>query len=267
MRILQLILLAGAALPFHLSAQTHQPAIPPRFLCDEGGFICVPASISGSLLSNPLRLPVYVNASGYPELEWEIRDSTGQIIDKGSTQGRMDWNQNDPPTQPVFHMLEFILTRAHADTGTMTITPIQYNSHGEPVPLPTLNFPVKLTTAGSIVAVREPANPEAFKDEIYEYADSEYPRKPFRTTIPFKAIHIEVMKFKPSARIGMTAAAVIARNAGQAEWYVTTWSRHGDTAHVSTDGSGWAGAYHYGALLDYILNESLLTIPGIHHVQ
>ena len=267
MRTLHFLLLAATALPIHTSAQAGQRAPTRNFLCDEGGFICVPASVSGSLLSNPLRLPVYVNASGHPELEWEIRDSTGQIIDKGSTRGRMDWNQDDPPAQPIFHILDFILTRAHADTGSMTITPIQYNSHGEPAALPTLNFPVKLTTAASIVTVKEPVNPEAFKDEVYEYADSEYPRKPFRTTIPFKPIHIIVMKFEPSARIGMTAAAVIARNPGQAEWYVTTWSRHGDTAHVSTDGSGWAGAYHYGALLDYILNESLLTIPGIHHVR
>jgi len=266
MRTLHRILLAGAALGFQASAQGHRAA-PSKFLCDEGGFICVPAPIVGSVLRNPLRLPVYTNTSDYPELAWAIRDATGKLVDKGSTRERMDWDQDNPPAQHTFHILDFILTVADSDTGTMTITPTEYNTHGEAMPLPTLNFPVRLTTARSIVTTKEPVSAEVFKDEIYEYADSEHPRKPFRTTVPFKRVQMEVMQFDPNARIGMTAAAVIARNEGQAQWYVTNWSRRGDTAHVEIGGSSWAGAYHYGALLDYILHQSLLTIPGIQHVR
>src|SRR5690348_5868554 len=118
MRTLHRILLAGAALGFQASAQGHRAA-PSKFLCDEGGFICVPESARGALITNPLRLPLYVNTSQSTDIEWEIRDSTGKLINKDSTSQRMDWNEVGQPRQNVFHMLEFILTPADSDRGTI----------------------------------------------------------------------------------------------------------------------------------------------------
>lgn len=253
-----------------LSCLSKGEDVPPKgkLLCNEDKTVCVAASVSSSLLANPLRFDLQVNSPGV-ELKWELRDSTGQVIDAKSTEERMDWQDKHSPKQTL-HILDFILKPATSGRGTITLTPTLYiwkgyTTIGGGKSLPELSFPVRLTTARSVVTILKPEDPDAFQDEVYEWADSDEPRQPFKTNIPFKPVHIEVMRFNPNAVIGITAAAVLDRNPGQASWYVTHWSRAGDIAHIGIEGGDWAGVYHYATLLDYLLEESILALPGIKH--
>ena len=63
-------------------------------LCTEGRIICVSTSVKGSLVNNPFRIDVQVNSPDDIEVAWEIRDSTGQILEASST-----YDYSDQPTQ------------------------------------------------------------------------------------------------------------------------------------------------------------------------
>ena len=236
-------------------------------LCNEGRTVCVAAATENSLVTNPVRLQVHVNSPDWVELEWEIRDDSGKRIDWNGTKGRMDWPTQNPSPQRTLHILDFILTTAASDHGTITIAPKLVRPNIEPQPLPILSFPVRLTRKVSNVTISVPADPAGFDHEFWDWwFDTPGDPKKFRTNINFKRQELEVMQFAPDALIGITAAAVLTPKPAPGLWQVFGWHRAGTTAHVTIDGSAWAGVANWYAMTEYLMYRSMLAIPGIHNL-
>lgn len=265
MKSLASILVTFAILQGSALATTNLPA--RKLVCNQGGTVCLAADISNSLIANPLRLDVQVTSRDFVELAWEIRDSTGKLLDTNSTRGRMDWSNENLAPRRTLHLLDFILQAADSDRGTITFRPTRYHFNSSGNPLPILRVPIRLTRRTSVVTTLQPQNPVGFDDEFWKWwFDSPHNPPVFQTDMPFESVQIKSMYFDPDATVGFVAAAVLSRNPGQSPWYVTDWHTTGDTAHIAIKGSGWAGVANYLGLLNYLMQRAMQTIPGIQHV-
>lgn len=238
----------------------------PKPLCNEGGVVCVDASLANSFVANPLALSVQVNSTGDVDVDWELRDSSGNMLDLGSTEDRLDWPGSDPSPRRTLHIMDFILRPAGSTQGTLILTPIAHKSQDdEGEELPQLTIPVRLSTARSVVTILEPEDPNHFHDEYYNWANTHLSSDPtpYQTKIPFTAHQIEVMYFDRRVAVGMTAAVVINRYQGESPWYLTHWSLVGNTAHIGLNGCGWSGVSNYVSLVNYVIRRSMLSIPGV----
>jgi hypothetical protein len=237
-------------------------------LCNEGRTVCVSASTTDTLLTNPVKLEVQVNSPDWVQLEWEIRDDSGKRIDWNGTKGRMDWPAHNPPPQRTLHILDFILTTADSDHGTITIWATRILPSFEQRFLPTLSLPVRLTRDTSIVTTAVPEDEAEFTHEFYEWwFDTPADPKTFQTDVAFENHELEVMHFAPDALIGITAAAILTPNPCPGLWQVFGWRRVGTTAHVIIEGDGWAGVSNWLAITQYRMDRSMRLIPGIHNLK
>jgi hypothetical protein len=239
-------------------------------LCSKDGVVCVAGSLAGSLISNPIRVDLEVTSAEYVDLAWELRDGTGNVIQSSSTYNHMDWPDERIPLHRTFHVVDFILKPAASSRGTLTISPLTEDGLPEgDKSLSAVVLPVRLNTDESSITVFEPAKEDAFDDDFFSRAFSGHTdlnrTNAGRAKIPFKADRLRVMHFEPRDLVGITAAAVLERNPGQSVWYLIHWGRVGSTAHVTIQGSAWAGVSFYFVTLDYILRRNMLALPGIHH--
>jgi hypothetical protein len=254
--------IVAALAAFPLGAAARQPG--GKMLCNEGGVLCVATSLQDSIVSNPLKLDLQINSPGDVDVDWELRDSSGNILSTGSTEGLKDWPGAD--SSYAFHVADFILKPASSQRGILILTPIAYKGNDDDgQELPQLTIPVRLSTRRSIVTIAEPEDPNRFHDDYYNWANVHVSSDPtpYRTSMPFTAHRIEVMYFDRSVAVGITAAAVINRYQGESPWFLTHWSQVGKTAHVAMDGSGWSGVSNYVSLLNYVIRRSMLSIPGV----
>ena len=238
---------------------------PDSLLCNEGRTVCVAAAVKNSMIANPARLDVQVNSPDWVELEWEIRDGTGKRLDWNGTKGRMDWPTQNPPEQRTLRILDFILTTPESDRGTVTIWSTRILPNSEQRFLATLSIPVHLTRKTSIVTTSVPEDESEFTRDFNEWwFDTPGDPKSFHSHVKFEKQEIEVMHFAPGALIGITAAAILTPIPSPGLWQVMAWHRSGATAHVTIDGSGWAGVSNWLAIKEYLMNRTMLKLPGIH---
>ena len=230
--------------------------------CTEARIICVPKSETNSLISNPFKLDVQVNSDADIFVAWEIRDSTGQVLESSST-----YDYNVGPTEDftlgrVFHIVAFIFTPSKSSRGTLTLTPSRYTIQTGGVNLPGLTIPVRLSTAKSTVTTLEPANPAELTNAVIDRMDRSEGGD-FNPRLKLVERKTEIMRLDQTAIIGATVEAVLRLSPGQSPWHITHWRRSGSTAHVTLGGGGWAGSSYYGAEVGYLMRKSALHLPGI----
>lgn len=234
-------------------------------LCSKGKIICVSESVTNSLVNSPFRIDVQVNSADDIEVAWEIRDSTGQVLESSSTGDYVDQPTQNFSLGRVLHIQAFIFTPAKAGRGTLTLTPSRYTIQTGGVNLPGITVPVRLATATSTITILEPKNPDDLKDAASEWVQGEkHPE--FDPKLKLVARRIEVMQFAPAAIIGATAEAVLRSWPGQGAWHVVGWRQSGSTAHLTLVGSGWAGVTYYETEISYLIKQSVLNLPGIKKI-
>ena len=230
--------------------------------CSEGRIICVPSSVANSVIENPFRIDVQVNSTDDIEVAWEMRDSTGQVLESSSTYDYTDQPAQDFALGRTLHILAFIFATAKTEQGTLILTPSRYTIQTGGVSLAGITIPVRLTTAKSTVSILEPANPDELKDAVIDWVEGER-RGEFNPKLKLIPRQIEIMRFDQTAIIGATAEAVLRSHPGQGQWHVAHWQSAGSTAHVTLVGSGWAGVTYYVTSVSYLIEKSVLNLPGI----
>jgi hypothetical protein len=245
------------------SANSEKPAATgSKRLCSKGKIICVSKSVTNSLVNNPFRIGVQVNSADDIEVAWEIRDSTGQVLESSSTGDYVNQPTRDFALGRTLHAQAFIFTPAKSSRGTLTLTPSRYTIQTGGVDLSGITIPVRLTTAKSTVTTLEPENPDELKGAVSDWVQGEeHPE--FNPKLKLVARQIEVMRFNRTAIIGATAEAVLRSFPGQGPWHVTHWQQSRSTAHVTLVGDGWAGVTYYATEVSYLIKESVLNLPGI----
>jgi hypothetical protein len=231
-------------------------------LCNEGKIICVSRSVAHSLVSNPFGLEVLVNSPDDIELDWEIEDSTGQVLESSSTYDDIDLPTRHSSPKNTLHIHGFLFEPAKSQTGTLTLSPSRFSISTGKVDLPAFKIPVQLTTAKTLVTWLEPEDPEALQRAVVEWVESEdHPE--FRPKLKLLPRQVAIMRVESDAITGAIAEAVLRHIGGQDPWHVTYWHQDGSTAHVTIQGSGWAGVTYYLTEVSYLIKESVLNLPGI----
>lgn len=234
-------------------------------LCAQDRIICVAKSVTNSLVSNPFRIDVQVNSADDIEVAWEIRDSTGQVLELSSTGDYVNQPTQNFATGRTLHVQAFIFTPAKSERGTLTLTPSRYTIQTGGVNLPGVTIPVCLTTAKSTVTILEPANPDELKGAASDWVQGEdHPE--FNPKLQLDARQIEIMRLDRTAITGATVEAVLRSWPGQGPWHVTHWRQSGSTAHVTLVGDGWAGVTYYATEVSYLIRQSVLHLPGVTKV-
>jgi hypothetical protein len=245
------------------SAKKEAPAATvSKNLCTEGRIICVSTSVTNSLVNNPFRIDVQVNSADDIWVAWQIRDSTGQILEASSTNDYADQPTQDFTVGRILHVQAFIFAPSRSQQGTVVLTPSRYTIQTGAVDLPGITIPVRLTTAKSTVTILEPEDPEELRGTVSEAEDSSTLSK-FDPKLKLVPRHVTVMRVPQDAIIGVTAEAVLRSNAGQSQWHVTGWHQEGNVAHVIMAGNVWAGVSYYLTEVDYLIRKSVLNLPGI----
>lgn len=248
------------------------PLNSTNFLCNEGRIICVSQPVAHSLISNPFSIELQVNSPDDIEVDWEIEDSTGQVLESSSTYDYPNFymptrnsTRDSSPTKTL-RILDFIFGPAQSESGTLILSPSRYTVAAGKTDLPGLKIPVRLTTATTLLTTLEPTDPEARETAVIEWVESEdHPE--FDPKLKLLPHHVTVMRVDPGAIIGATAEAVLRSHVEQSSpFHVTDWRQEGDTAHVGTIGGGWAGVTYYLTGVDYLIRESVLNLAGIRRV-
>jgi hypothetical protein len=248
------------------SPTTNETLVPTgsKDLCTRDRIICVSKTVTDSLVSNPFRIDAQVNSADNIDVAWEIRDSTGQVLESSSTSDYVDQLNEDFVPGRTLHIQAFIFTAASSERGTLTLTPKRYTIEGE-VNLPGATIPVRLTTAKSTVRILEPEKPEELKGAASDWAQSEHHElhPEFKPKLKLDAREIEIMRFDRTEILGATVEAVLRSWRGQGPWHVAHWQQSGSTAHVTLMGDNWAGVTYYATEVSYLIQESVLRLPGV----
>ena len=232
-------------------------------ICSEGRIICVSRSVAHSLISNPLRIDVYVNSPDEIEVDWEIDDGTGQVLESSSTYDYPDTQTRDSSPTKILRVQDFIFTPAKSEGGTLILRPSRYTVATGKVDLTDIKIPVRLTTATTLVTTMEPEDPQAIGTAVIERTNSNDPSE-FDPKLKLVPHQDTIMRIGDDAIIGATAEAVLrSGGGGQSPWHVTDWHQEGNTAHVKIAGDGWAGVSYYLMEVEYLIRKSVLNLPGI----
>ncbi len=237
------------------SANSGIPAVADsQNLCTEGRVICVSETVTNTLISNPFRLDVQVNSADDIFVAWEIRDSTGQVLESSSTYDYVNQPTRDFAPGRTLHVQAFILTPSKSERGTLTLTPSRYTIRTGGVNLPGLTIPVRLTTAKSTVTILEPENPNDLKGAASDWLESG-DHSDFDPKLKLDARKIEIMRFDRAMIIGATVEAVFRSWPGQGPWHVTHWRQIDSTAHVTLVGDAWLGVSYYATEVEYVIKR------------
>lgn len=240
-------------------------SIGAKDLCTKDEIICVSKTVTDSFVNNPFRLDVQVNSTDDIDVAWEIRDSTGQVLESSSTNDYVNQPTEDFALGRTLHIQAFIFTPARSERGTLTLTPKRYSIQTGEVNLPGAAIPVRLTTAKSTVRILEPAKPDELKGAVSDWVQSEHheDHPEFKAKLKLVARDIEIMRLNRTEILGATVAAVLRSWPGQGSWHLAHWQQRGSTAHVTLVGDGWAGVTYYATEVSYLIQESVLHLPGI----
>jgi hypothetical protein len=234
-------------------------------LCAPDRVICVASSVTNSLIHNPFRMVVQVNSADNIYVAWEIKDSTGRVLESDSTYGYANGPIQDFLIHGAWHIQAFIFTPAQSEQGTVTLTPSRYTIQTGGVDLPGITIPIRLTTAKSAVVILEPQNPDDLKGAASDWVQAET-HAAFNPKLKLETRRIEIMRFDSAEIIGATAEAVLRAWPGQGPFHVSRWRQSGSTAHVALVADGWAGVTYYGTEVSYLIEKSLLSLPGVKQV-
>jgi len=113
-------------------------------LCNEGRIICVSRSVAHSLISNPFGLEVRVNSADDIELDWEIEDSTGQVLHSSSTYDDVDIPTRHSSPNPTLHIQGFLFKPAKSRSGTLILSPSRFSVSIGKTDLPAFRIPVQI---------------------------------------------------------------------------------------------------------------------------
>jgi hypothetical protein len=227
-------------------------------LCSAKKKICVAETVAYSSISNPFQVDVRINDAPRSEVKWKVLDSTGAVLDSSSP---YEYDTSTLSTAGLIHIRDFIFKPAASTTGTLLLQvsrdPDSFDDE--------LRIPVQLATATTTVTTLEPQSPEALTFARNQWMDEETHHSPeFDPKLRLVPRRITIMRVdRAAAPIGVTAEAVLRLHPGQAQWHVREWRQEGSTAHIKIDGGGWAGVSSYLTEVRYLLNKSILNLPGV----
>jgi hypothetical protein len=222
--------------------------------------------VTHSLVTNPFKIDVQVNSADEIQVAWEIRDNTGQVLESSSTYDHIEVVTRHSSPKSTLHIRDFIFTPAGSEQGTLTLTPSRYNIQTGKVDLPGIEFPVRLTTAKSLVTTLEPADSNELHSAAISWVEGENHPK-FNPQLKLIPHRVQVMQFGQDATIGITAEAVLRSGHGrQGPWHATRWHQDGSNAHLTIAGDGWAGVTYYLTQVNYLIEKSVLNLPGVKSV-
>jgi hypothetical protein len=259
---LLLVLVTLAATEFSSAWEIPTSSASSNGLCSKDRIICVSDSVANSLIENPLRVDVHVNSTDDIDVAWELRDNSGQVLESSST-----FDYADQPTENfipgrTLQIVAFIFSTAKTEHGTLTLIPSRYTVQTGAVSLTGITILVRLTTAKSTVTIMEPTSSDDLNSAVIEWVEGEHHGE-FNPKLKLIPRQIEIMQFEKSATIGATAEAVLRSSPGQDRWHVMHWQAVDSTAHVTLVGSGWAGVSYYLTSVSYLIEKSVLNVPGI----
>jgi hypothetical protein len=234
-----------------------------RLFCNDGGTVCVSASLRNSLINSPLTADVRVSAPDWVMLKWRLADSAGNVLGE-SREG--DYYRDSGKGRAPVRVRRFIFTPATITQGTLTLTPVKAVAGGF-VDAPGLQVPVRLTTETSVVTIVEPESEQAMFEAV-DTVSSKPPRDDGPIDLPLKtsARRQTIMKVRGDLLVEATIEAVLAAHPGQAPQHVARWRQSGSTVHVQIVGDTWAGSSIFFTGIKYLIQQSLLNVPGIKRV-
>jgi hypothetical protein len=134
-----------------------------QLLWNEGRILCVPANMANSLISNPLKITVIVNSADDIQIDWELDDGGGKLLEAVSQYD--DYDSQNPvwSTSRAVLVQGFISRPSESERGTLTISPSRYTIGNGTEDLPKLRIPVRLTTATTTITILTPADPKSVR--------------------------------------------------------------------------------------------------------
>ena len=239
-------------------------ANPGSLICNQGGSVCVEASLQNSAVEIPLFFVVHLKTQGTVTLSWELRDDTGQLLDR-DPDGRLAFLiASASATERTLGVRDFYLSPAKSSHGQLALHVTKPGSSDDQA-LPDLSIPVRIDLRTTDVIYAVPANHDEFANAINDSVESDPAhRLPMRAKITWRKKTL--LHVRPGLAAGAASEAAARDDSGQSLWHVIEYKKDGATAHLTTLGDGWAGVTYYLAGLDYLLEKTAEHQAGVRHV-
>jgi hypothetical protein len=135
----------------------------PPIAMERGPHTLCSANMANSLISNPLKITVIVNSADDIQIDWELDDGGGKLLEAVSQYD--DYDSQNPvwSTSRAVLVQGFISRPSESERGTLTISPSRYTIGNGTEDLPKLRIPVRLTTATTTITILTPADPKSVR--------------------------------------------------------------------------------------------------------
>lgn len=261
-RIVALLLCLLAA-PF-LRSQDRSSATPYT-VCNQGSTLCVNAALSQSVVQNPLYFEVQVRCPDGVDLDWDLRDASGKLLDQDSDGSLAFLVSRASPSRRILAVRDFGLAPAASGHGTLVLHATAFSATRPNYPLPELSIPVRLDLRTTNVTYAVPADAHAFSQAIANSVESD-PAHPVPVQAQIQWRTRTVLDTPPAMLGGAAAEAAARADPSQGTWHVAYYRTTATTAHIAISGEGWAGVSYYLAGLHYLLQKTAEHQPGVRRV-
>jgi hypothetical protein len=233
-------------------------------LCNQNGTLCVNTAVEQSVVQNPFYFEVQVKCPAQIVLAWELRDDSGQILDK-DPDGRLAFLLNSPSaSERTLAVRDFALGPPKTCRGKLVLRARTYSISGENHAVPELSIPLSLDTRTTSVSYAVPAGDEFSRAVIDSVESDPAHRVPMRAEVDWRTTTL--LFVQPTMLGGVAAEAAARAYPGQGPWHVINYSQAQGTAHLTTMGDGWAGVTYYLTGLHYLLEKTVEHQPGMRRV-
>lgn len=234
-------------------------------ICNQDGSLCVRSALQNSLVRDPFYFEVQVHGSDPVNLNWQLRDDAGRILDEDARGELAFLVKRSSASERTLGVRDFAVAPAKSSRGKLILHATAYSTGHENRTLPELSIPVRFDRRTVTVTYAVPADKEAFHKAVIDAVEADPSHR-----VPLVApVHWQTksLLYVRPGMLGGAAAEMTARALeSQGKWHIIQYRTAGTTAHITRMGGGWAGVTYYLMGLDYLVKETALHQPGVRHV-
>ncbi|MDO8617971.1 MAG: Gmad2 immunoglobulin-like domain-containing protein [Candidatus Uhrbacteria bacterium] len=241
---------------------TNLRGTPHGMICGEGNLICVDQGYQNILLTNPLVVTgtarVFEN-----QFSWSLFDDKGHAFEKGNLMAKGPDPDADQPS--TFELRSFFTSVPSSATGSLML--FEFSARDGEV-VSKLVIPVRFSTKTTVVQLWMPSDWEAWRSAVTKEINGDAPTPSPAEWLKLQSVITMETRFPIQATLAVLLFRLKQETRLDAELDLMNFAFKQGTAFVELgmDQNGWAGVSYVRAMVDPVIEMTLLKFPGVTKV-
>ncbi len=241
---------------------TNTRPTPNGMICGENNLICVDQGYQNILLTNPLMVTGTARAFEN-QFSWTLFDAQGHAMEKGNVMAKAP--NPDVDRASTFELRSFFTSLPSSPTGSLML--FEFSARDGEV-VNKLIIPVRFPSKTSVIKLWMPSDWEAWRTAVTKEINGDAP-----TPSPAAWLKVQSVTTVETRTPIQATLAVLLFHLKQAtrldtELDLINFSFKNGTAYVELgmDQNAWAGVSYVRAMVDPVIETTLLKFPGVTKV-